>query len=505
MAVKTIKEFFYSVFISILIANSLTFAGDSPQWGERFTRNMVSPETNLPAVFDPASGKNIKWIAELGSQTHSTPVVGSGRVFIGTNNDKPRNLKNTGDRGVLMCFDEKTGSFLWQLVVPKYSDDIYQDWPKAGICSPATVEGDRVYILSNRGEAMCLDIFGMKNGNNGPFTNESKLLAPKGSDSIELTDTDADIIWTFDIHGTVKTYPHDSAHSSFLIHRDFIYINTGNGVDNTHRRIRAPDAPSLIVLEKRTGRLVAMDDQRIGPRIFHSTWSSPALAAVNGKELIIFCGGDGVVYAFEALKEVPKEGEVLKLKLVWKFDCDPEAPKEDVHRYIGNRRESPSNIKSMPVVYKNRVYVTAGGDEWWGKNKAFLFCIDATKSGDVTVSGKLWSVPLSNHCMSTPAIYNGLVFVGDSGRNINCIDAETGEKLWVQETKGAIWASPLVADGKVYVGTRSGDFWVMSASREKRVLHTIDLGAPISSSAVAANGTIYIATMTKLYALASVE
>ncbi|MGC8830313.1 MAG: PQQ-binding-like beta-propeller repeat protein [Verrucomicrobiia bacterium] len=487
--------------VAVVAAGLDLIAKDSPQWGERYTRNMVSTETNLPAVFDPASRKNIKWIAELGSQTHSTPVVASGRVFIGTNNDRPRDPKKTGDRGVLMCFDEKSGEFLWQLVVPKYSDDIYQDWPKAGICSPATVEGDRVYILSNRGEAMCLDIYGMKNGNDGPFIDESKLLAPAGTEKIDIGELDADIIWTFNIHGTVKTYPHDSAHSSFLIHRDFIYINTGNGVDNTHRRIRAPDAPSLIVLEKQSGRLVAMDEERIGPRIFHSTWSSPSLAVVNGKELIIFCGGDGVVYAFEALREIPKEGDVLKLKRVWKFDCDPEGPKEDVHRFIGNRKESPMNIKSMPVVYKNRVYVTAGGDEWWGKNKAFLFCIDATKSGDITFSGRLWSAPLSNHCMSTPAIYDGLVFVGDSGRHINCIDAESGEIIWTQETKGAIWASPLVADGKVYIGTRSGDFWVMSASREKRVLYTIDLGAPISSSAIAANRTVYIATMTKLYAV----
>lgn len=476
---------------------------DSPQWGEKFTHNMVSKEKGLPSEFDPVTRKNIKWIAELGSQTHSTPVIANGRVFIGTNNDKPRNPKYKGDRGVLMCFDEKDGKFLWQLVVPKYSDDIYQDWPKAGICSPATVESNRVYILSNRGEAMCLDINGMADGNNGPFTNESVLLAPKNSEPIPMDTTDADILWVFDIHGTVKTYPHDSAHSSFLIHGDFIYINTGNGVDNTHRRIRAPDAPSLIVLEKHTGRLVAMDDEKIGPRIFHCTWSSPALANINGRELVIFCGGDGVVYAFEALRQAPKEGEVVKLKRIWRFDCDPTAPKEDVHRYIGNRRESPSNIKSMPVVYKNRVYVTAGGDEWWGKDQAWLFCIDATKTGDITQNGKLWSCPLDKHSMSTPAIFNGLVFVGDSGGNLNCIDAETGEKIWTHQLKGAIWASPLVADNKVFIGSRRGDFCILSASREKRVLHTIDLGSPISSSAVAANNTLYIATMTKLFAIAN--
>lgn len=489
-----------AIFISV--AGLALLAEDRPQWGERYTRNMVSPEKNLPAEFDPASGKNIKWIAELGSQTHSTPVVAQGRVFIGTNNERPRDPRKTGDCGVLMCFNEKDGKFLWQLVVPKYSSDIYTDWPQAGICSPATVESNRVYILSNRGEAMCLDIFGMANGNDGAFTNEVELLTPKGAEPFKLSETDADIIWTFDIHGTVKTYPHDSAHSSFLIHDRFIYINTGNGVDNTHRKIRAPEAPSLIVLDKHTGRLLAMDDEKIGPRIFHSTWSSPALGYIDGKPIIIFCGGDGVVYAFEALKDLPPDGEVVKLKRIWKFDCDPTAPKENVHRFIGNRNQSPSNIKSMPVFYKNRVYVTVGGDEWWGKNEAWLICIDATKTGDITNHGKLWATPLHRHSMSTPAIYNGLVFVGDSGGFINCIDAESGELIWEQQTKGAIWTSPLVADGKVYVGTRRGDFWVLSASKEKNVLFTIDLGSPISSSAVAANSTLYIATMTKLFAVA---
>ena len=57
-----------------------------------------------------------------------------------------------------------------------------------------------------------------------------------------------------------------------------------------------PKAPSLIALDKTTGRLVARDDEQVGPRIFHCTWSSPALGQVNGRKLVFFCGGDGVVY-----------------------------------------------------------------------------------------------------------------------------------------------------------------------------------------------------------------
>jgi hypothetical protein len=139
---------------------------------------MISEEKALPDFFDPSTGKNIKWSAKLGTETHSTPVVSGGRVYIGTNNGEPRDPRHQGDRGVLMCFEETAGKFLWQLVVPKREEDPYFDWPRCGISSPATVEGDRVYIVSNRGEVICLDARGMANGNDGPFRDEAAHMTP---------------------------------------------------------------------------------------------------------------------------------------------------------------------------------------------------------------------------------------------------------------------------------------------------------------------------------------
>jgi outer membrane protein assembly factor BamB len=137
---------------------------DQPQWGQAWSRNMTSTETKLPAKFDTKSGLNVKWSARLGTETHSTPIVSGGRIFIGTNNGEPRDPKHQGDRGVLMCFDERTGKLLWQLVVPKREEDRFHDWPNCGISSPVTVEGTRVYVVSNRGEVMCLDTAGLANG-----------------------------------------------------------------------------------------------------------------------------------------------------------------------------------------------------------------------------------------------------------------------------------------------------------------------------------------------------
>ena len=473
-------------------------AADQPQWGQAWSRNMVSGERNLPVSFDPRTGSNILWSAELGTETHSSPVVAEGRVYIGTNNGHPRDPTEQGDRGVLMCFDEKTGRFLWQLAFPKRDEDIYFDWPHSGISSPVTVEQDRAYFVNNRGEVLCLDV--------ASATAKAEGLPP--------------ILWKFNLTTEAGIWSHDAAHSSILVHGDYLCLNTGTGVDNTHRRIRTPDAPSLVVLDKRTGRLVARENEHIAPNIFHSTWSSPSMGTVKGRPLIIFAAGNGIVYAFGAPEAAmrrsqeptasaastahpasPPANPPVFLNKAWQFDFDPASPKTNVHLYVSNRRESPSDFFGMPVFHDNRIYVAGGGDIWWGKNEAWIKCIDATLSGDITTNGLVWSYPLQKHVLSTPAVYNGLVFIADCGHTFHCVDAATGKPCWTHELKGETWASPLVADGKAYVGTRSGAFYIFSATRAKQILGTLDLGSPISSTAAAANGVLYVATMNRLYAV----
>ncbi len=491
-----------SVAFLALAAAPLT-AAEQPQWGERHTRNMVSQETGLPDHFDPKTGENVKWSAALGSQCWATPVVASGKVLLGTNNDEWRDPRHRGDRGVLMCFDESSGQLDWQLVVPKLSEDRFFDWPRAGICSPATVEGNRVYTVTNRDEVVCLDLKGMADGNDGPYMDEARHATPAGEPLVEVGPLDADILWLLDLREAAGVRPHDSCHCSILLDGAHLYVNTSNGLTSKHDGVDKPDAPSLVVVDKATGRLVARDNAKIGNRIFHCTWSSPALGEIEGRRQIYFCGGDGVVYGFNALdplKPMPS-GNVALLDPVWRFDCDPTSPKENVHQYIRNRKISPSNIKSMPVSHEGRLYVTYGGDIWWGKHESYLKCIDASGSGDVTETNLLWTYPLGRHCCSTPAVHEGLVYVADCDGKVHCVDAATGKACWTHDAGREIWASTLVADGKVYVGTRRGDFWVFATGREKRVLSSIRLDAPIHSTAVAANGCLYVGSMTRLYAL----
>jgi outer membrane protein assembly factor BamB len=484
------------------------FAGDQPQWGQKFNRNQVSPETGLPDAFDPKSDANVKWVAPLGTHSYCTPIVADGRVYIGTNNERPRDPKHRGDRAVLMCLNERDGRLLWQLVVPKLSadlDDPYLDWPEIGHSSEPTIEGDRAYTLTNRGEIVCLDVRGFANGNDGPYRDEAAHLAPRGQPPIEPGPADADIVWLCDLRAEAGIRTHDQVHGSILIDGDLLYVNSCNGVDSTHRKIQTPDAPSLVVLNKRTGKIVARDRLGLGPKTFHCTWSSPSLGVVNGKKLVFFGGPDGVCYAFDALDGPPADAGVATLNNVWRFDCDPDAPKGNgnVHLFVQNRREGPSEILGMPVFDGGRVYVAAGGDLWWGKRRSVLKCIDAGGTGDVTRTAQVWSYDMPRETCTTPSVYDGMVFAADCGGNIHCVDAATGKGLWTHKADGDIWGSPLVADGKVYVGTRRAEFVVLAAAREKKVLSSAHLGDGelVNGTVTAANGVLYVPTMTRLFAL----
>ncbi len=478
--------------------------GDRPQWGELFSRNQVSSEKNLPDSFDPATGENIKWVVPLGSETYVCPIVASGKVLIGTNNNNPRDERHQGDRGIMLCLDARDGHLIWQLVVPKVGgDDRWQDWPNAGICSPATVEGNRVYVVSNRAEVLCLDLNGQADGNDGPYRDEALFATPPEDESVDIGPADADILWVCDLLKDAGISRCDASDASILINGRHLYLNTSNGYDHKTRKILKPDAPGLVVLDKATGRVIARDEERTSPRTFHCTWSSPSMGDMNGRKMVFFGGGDGLVYAFEALPQdaAPTGDRPLKLTKVWSYDCDPEGPKEDVHVFFGNRRESPSTIMGMPVFVDGRVYVSAGGDYWWGKPECWLKCIDATKTGDVTESGHLWSVPLNRHCFSTPSIHDGLAYIVDCGRTIHCLDAETGQEYWTHKAREKFWSSTLVADGKVYVGARGGDFYIFAAGKEKKMLLNVRLDSGVNAPPTASDGVLYLATMRKLYAI----
>ena len=488
-------------------------AADQPQWGQPLTRNMVSTEKGLPASFEPSyrgafSGKvspsaktNVKWVAQLGTQTYGTPVVAEGRVLIGTNNDTPRDERLKYDAGVLMCFSEKSGEFLWQLVVPKLTHIRYGDFYRIGLTASPVVEAGLVYVVSNRAEVLCLDLDGMKDGNDGPVVDEARLLVRPGSRPIDPADHSADVIWAYDMVGSLGVQPHNAANCSILLHGDHLYVCTSNGVNSSHSRVARPEAPTLIVLDKKTGALIAKDNFGIGADIIHGQWSSPTLAQIGDAPRVFQGAGNGMLYGAALIPPGDVPAEPILIEKTWWANGHPDAQTVDTVPIEHGYRSKSFEVIGTPVFYNNRIYTVVTQDPFHHHREGVLTCFDANGAGDVTRTNLIWSYPDVGACSSTVSIADGLVYVGGHDGRLHCLDAETGAACWVHDVEGPIWGSTLVADGKVYVGTKRRLFWTLKHDKTPAVLARISMPDPICATPVAANGTLYVATAQELYAI----
>ena len=503
-------------------------------------RNNTPDGENMPTQWDVETAKNIRWSAKLGSSTYNSPVIAEGKVFMGTNNEAGyiKRYPPSTDLSCLLCFDDATGKFLWQYSIPKlqanepFPRSRVLDWPALGLCSVPMVEGKRLWVVTTRCEVVCLDTDGFRDGNNdGPFKGEP-----------QEGEQEADIIWKYDIMGRLGVVPHNLSNCSVTCAGDVLLVNTANGVDQSHQIIPAPDAPSFIALDRDTGQLL-WKDASPGKNILHGQWSSPAYGVIDGVPQAIFAGGDGWLYSFD-LRDIRKG----KSNLLWWFDCNP---KESIWMLGG--RGTRNNILAAPTIYDGLVYISVGQDVEHGEGDGHLWCIDPKKRGDISAelvynkrdpktpiphkrlqacetdkgdfvrtnpnSGVVWhydkfdrngdgSIAFEetmHRSVGTTTIKNDLLVVADTSGLVHCVDAKTGKVHWAYDMFAATWGTPLIVDGKIYIGDEDGDVVIFKLSKTQNVLAEIDTGSSIYGTPVSAGNSLYLGTKGKLYAIKSTE
>lgn len=614
--------------------------GDWPQWGGTRERNNVPGATNLPiewnigkfdrrtGQWDDSQAKNIRWFANLGSQTYGNPVVANGRVFVGTNNGAGhlKRYPSNVDLGCLLAFDEASGDFLWQHSSEKLITGRVHDWPLQGVCCAPLVEGNRLWFVTNRGEVRCLDTEGFHDGeDDGPLTGESanvaeimntgpaatdhaealaafaegklseaskKKLAEAGQSldgeavvevvtegkvwkargnfggvdreifikqigprimfikSLGVDDKrDADVVWVYDMMGPeMGISQHNMCSCSVTSYGDLLFVNTSNGLDESHINLPAPEAPSFICMNKNSGEVLWTDASPSSPdrNILHGQWSSPAVAVLGGVPQALFSGGDGILYSFAA-----DEGNDGKPELLWKFDCNP---KTSVWKLGGEGTRN--NLIATPVAYDGLVYIAVGQDPEHGEGEGHLWCIDPTRRGDISPtlamkledgkripiahkriqavepekgevevdnpnSGVVWHYSMfdrnadeqidfeeqMHRSISTCAIKDNLLYVADFSGLVHCLDAKGAKNgtpivHFTYDMLAQSWGSPLIAAGHVYIGDEDGDVAIFELGAENiEPIEEINMGSSVYSTPVAANETIFISTKDKLFSI----
>jgi outer membrane protein assembly factor BamB len=457
----------------ILSAASVSISADWPMWGGSPIRNMVSPMKGLPTEWDLKTGRNVKWMAELGSQSYGNPVVAEGVVLIGTNNEAQRDAKQGGDRGVVMAFREADGAFMWQATFEKLSSGRANDWPFQGIASSPLVLEGVVYFVNNRGQVIAADLQGFHDKENDGPNKDEKLTGQ----------TDPDFLWIFDMMEEVGSFPHNLSNSSPVVHQNLIFVSTSNGQDESHVNIPSPRAPSIIAIDKTTGKLV-WEDNSVEDRILHGQWSTPSVGEIGGVVQVVSAQGDGWVRGYEA-----QSGKKL-----WEFDTNP---KDSVWPRTRNE------LISTPVIVNNRVYIANGQDPEHGEGLGHFYAIDGTKRGDITKTGLVFHFEKIRRSISTVAIADGLIYIPDFSGFFHCLDANTGQEYWVHDLTSAVWSSPMVIDGKVYIGNEDGDVVILAHGKEKKLINTINMGSAVYGSVVPANGKLFVMNGNQLFAIAA--
>ena len=367
----------------------------------------------------------------------------------------------------------------------------------------------------------------------GPKMSSFKILGPADKD-------EADTMWVFDMMQKLGTSQHNMCSCSVTAWGDILFVNTSNGVDESHLVVPSPDAPSFIALDKNTGELLWQDNTP-KDNVLHGQWGSPAVGILGGVPQVIFGGGDGWVYSFKA-----DRGTDGKPELLWKFDANP---KKAILELGG--RGTRNDIISTPVIYDGKVYFATGQDPEHGEGSGILWCLNPTKRGDVSEelavnradpkkplpvkriqavveedgdlaianpnSAVLWKYEQQNRngdkkidfdeqfhrSISTVAIKNDLLFVADFSGLFHCVDAQTGECYWTYDMLAASWGSTMIAGDHVYVGDEDGDIVVFKVDKEKpdAPVAEINMLNSVYSTPIIANGVLYIANKDHIFAI----
>lgn len=353
-----------------------------------------------------------------------------------------RHLPDTNQEGEkTVCIDAKTGELLWESIHNIYLSDAPSE--RVGWSSViADPETDRVYVLGLGCTFQCLD------GRTGKTVWEHSMLEE---------------------YGMLSTY---GGRTNFpTVFEDLVIISgVMTGWDQT-----AIPAHRIVAFDKNSGAAVWLTSTRVRPE--DTTYSTPIYTVLNGQAAMVLGAADGALYAMQ-----PRTG-----KVIWKYQA------------------SPRGLNVAPLVEDGIVYMGHGEQNETDRTLlGAVFALDGNTSGDIAEDKLLWKQTKRTVSRSCPVRVGNRIFFIDDGGAMFGVNAKTGEVELEKKLGRIMFGSPVVSEGKIYVGENTGRIWCLEPTEtEIKVLGQMRLNdsSEVFGSFAISDGRLYLPTSKALYCL----
>jgi outer membrane protein assembly factor BamB len=441
---------------------------DWPNWRGP-ERNGISRETGLIDKWDPDSGENLLWKNEkLG--TISTPIVMNGKLYVLCRSEPGTHRE--GEK--VVCADAATGEILWENVFNVFLSDV-PDTRVAWSNVTGDPETGNVYALGVCDYFQCIDGKTGKTLWSRSLSEEFGMLNTYGG----RTNTPVVFEDLVIISGVCTNWgktakrlaPGETPPPATEAEKYLSFDRTTGGKFDMAR-----PAHRFIAMDKRTGEVRWFNGTEVSPK--DTTYGTPVLTVFDGETAMVFGSGDGNVYAMQ-----PRTGKIL-----WKY------------------RFSRKGLNVSPLVVDGKVYYGHSEENRDDNSMGAFAAIDGSVRGDATEKGELWRIKEVMVGKPSPTLVNGRIFAPDESGTVYILDPATGEPVSKRRTKLAgsiVRASPLHADGKVYVCSTSAWHVFEPTDDGAKLLQRFRFptGEECYGSPIVSHGRIYVTTTSAIYCL----
>ena len=410
----------------------------------------VAEGTNPPITWDLEKSQNVLWKTDIPGLSHSSPIVWGNNIFVITaisSDAKP--IFKAKDRGIGLANDDVSHTWMIYALDKRngrviWSEKAYEGVPRAKRHVKAT------------------------QANSTPVTDGRYVVALFGSEGLACYDTKGKLLWRRDL-GVLNPGLWDDKESSWghasspIIYRDLVIVQADGHKQSFIAAFNVKDGKQVWRVERNE----------------ITSWTTPAI--YQGKDRVeLIANGGRYIRGYD-----PLTGKEL-----WRF------------------ADSNTEVKMQaPLIAHDLIYVTGGyppGRAMYAFRPGAVGDI-SLKSGEEKNAFLAWTTSKGSPYTPTPIIYGDILYVLADNGVLSAYDAKTGENIYQQRLPTSFSASPVAANGKLYLASEDGDVFVVKTGRQYELLSRNVMGQPLMATPALAEGMLILRGANAIYALGSVK